>query len=150
MLSVIAVTMAGIAFVATKDDATMQTHARTTSGLVATPRHHAHRTRHHAKAPSSRKHKAKPRIDRGEVFVEVYNNSGIAGLAASTGATAAEAGWQVVGTDNWYGNVPASTVYYPARLKRAADMLALDLGIDRTMPAVGSMKLDRLTVILTG
>ena len=59
------------------------------------------------------------------------------------------AGWQVVGTDNWVGSVPANTVYYPERLQRAAKQLALDLGIDRTMPADGAMKLDRLTVILT-
>ena len=59
------------------------------------------------------------------------------------------AGWRVVGSDNWYGTIPASTVYYPAKLERAARALALDLGIRRTARAVDPMRLDRLTVILT-
>jgi hypothetical protein len=41
-------------------------------------------------------------------------------------------------------------VYYPPRLKAAGHLLALDLGIRRSMPAVTPMRLDRLTVILTG
>jgi hypothetical protein len=35
-------------------------------------------------------------------------------------------------------------------LKAAAHLLALDLGFHRTMPAVAPMRLDRLTVIMTG
>jgi hypothetical protein len=35
-------------------------------------------------------------------------------------------------------------------LAKAGHQLALDLGIRRTMPAVSPMRLDRLTVILTG
>ena len=50
-------------------------------------------------------------------------------------------------SDAW--TVPTSTVYFPARLERAAKQLALDLGIKRTALAVGEMKRDRLTVILT-
>jgi hypothetical protein len=65
-------------------------------------------------------------------------------------AQASQIGWQVVGSDNWYGTIPASTVYYPQRLERAGKLLALDLGIQRTAPAVDPMRLDRLTVILTG
>ena len=42
-----------------------------------------------------------------------------------------------------------TTVYFPPRLKAAGKQLALDLGIKRTAPAVGVMKRDRLTVILT-
>ena len=86
---------------------------------------------------------------RGEVYVEVYNNSGITGLAGQDAGTAAEVGWQVVGSDNWYGTIPSSTVYYPPRLQEAATMLARDLGIARVEPAAGDMRLDRLTVILT-
>ena len=56
----------------------------------------------------------------------------------------------MVGSDNWYGTIPASTVYYPKRLAKAGKLLALDLGIQRTAPAVDPMRLDRLTVILTG
>ena len=59
-------------------------------------------------------------------------------------------GWQVVGSDNWYGTIPATTVYYPPRLAKAGHQLALDLGIHRVMPSVAPMRLDRLTVILTG
>ena len=71
-------------------------------------------------------------------------------MADRTAARASQAGWQVVGSDNWYGTIPASTVYYPRRLEAAARMLALDLGIRRVMPAIeGSMDLDRLTVVLT-
>ena len=98
--------------------------------------------------------RAKPKpikreVDRGEVYVEVYNNSGITGLAGSYAGTATDVGWQVVGSDNWYGTIPGSTVYYPARLEAAGKLLALDLGITRVLPAIGSMWLDRLTVVLT-
>jgi hypothetical protein len=93
--------------------------------------------------------KAEPVVERGKVYVEVYNNSGITGLAGSTATRASDAGWQVVGSDNWYGTIPASTVYYPQRLQAAAKVLALDLGIGRVMPAIEPMDLDRLTVILT-
>jgi hypothetical protein len=54
-----------------------------------------------------------------------------------------------VGADNWYGTIPASTVYYPERLTAAGQLLALDLGIRRSMPATGAMRRDRLTVVLT-
>ena len=55
----------------------------------------------------------------------------------------------MVGSDNWYGTIPASTVYYPPRLTEAGRLLALDLGIQRRQPAVDPMRMDRLTVILT-
>ena len=55
----------------------------------------------------------------------------------------------MVGEDNWQGLIPTSTVYFPPRLKAAGKQLALDLGIKRTAPAVGVMKRDRLTIILT-
>ena len=45
--------------------------------------------------------------------------------------------------------IPASTVYYPARLKAAGKQLALDLGLGRTAVAVAPMKMDRLTIVLT-
>ena len=68
-------------------------------------------------------------VRRGETYVEVFNNSGISGLAGSTAARAQGAGWNVVGSDNWYGTIPASTVYYPPRLRAAAELLGKDLGI---------------------
>jgi hypothetical protein len=88
-------------------------------------------------------------VRRSTTYVEVYNNSGISGLAGRTATRAAGAGWQVVGSDNWYGTIPSSTVYYPARLLPAARLLARDLGIHRLMPAIAPMRGDRLTVILT-
>ena len=84
-----------------------------------------------------------------QAYVEVYNNSSISGLAAQTASELQDAGWNVVGTDNWYGNIPATTVYYPERLREQARLLARDLGVDRVLPAVAPMRFDRLTVILT-
>jgi hypothetical protein len=92
----------------------------------------------------------KPQVRRGDTYVEVYNNSGISGLAGRTAKRARGAGWQVVGSDNWYGTIPTSTVYYPKRLEAEAKLLAKDLGIDRLKPAIAPMRMDRLTVILTG
>ena len=92
----------------------------------------------------------KPKVDRSKVYVVVFNNSNVTGLAGKVAARASQIGWQVVGSDNWYGTIPASTVYYPQRLAKEGKLLALDLGIQRTAPAVDPMRLDRLTVILTG
>ena len=78
-------------------------------------------------------------VDRGKVYVEVYNNSGITGLAGRVGDRATGAGWQVVGSDNWVGTIPASTVYFPQRLKAAGRLLALDLGI-QPRPAGGRVR----------
>lgn len=142
MLSVIAIAMAGFAFVATRDVGPVE---RKVTTVAATPTTTAEPT---PVAPSKTA-KPKPTIQRGEVYVEVFNNSGIKGLAATTAAKVTQIGWQVVGEDNWYGAIPASTVYYPERLKAAGKQLALDLGIGRTSPAVEPMKMDRLTIVLT-
>ena len=148
LLSIIAVAMAAFAFVATRGgepgerEITPVSEPSPSPTATATP-----------SAPATTKPKPKPRkppVVRSEVYVEVYNNSGITGLASSVAAQAGDMGWQVVGADNWYGTVPATTVYFPPRLEREARQLALDLGIQRTMPAVGVMRLDRLTVVLTG
>ena len=150
MLSVVAVAMAGVAYVATQSDAPAEREVTTVAkpepeqpSETAPPRQKLPR----GKAPAIKK--AEPVVERGKVYVEVYNNSGITGLAGSTAEQASGAGWQVVATDNWYGTIPASTVYYPERLKAAAKVLALDLGIGRVVPAIEPMDLDRLTVILT-
>ena len=95
----------------------------------------------------------KPRVERvprrDAVYVSVYNNSNISGLAASTAESIGAIGWQVVGSTNWYGTIPATTIYYPDRLEAAARLLAKDIGVARVMPAVDPMSMDRLTVILT-
>jgi hypothetical protein len=90
-----------------------------------------------------------PEPDR-DAYVEVYNNSGITGLASETAARLQDSGWEVVGADNWYGSIPENTVYYPGRLHDDARVLASDLGIGRLHTAVAPMRFDRLTVILTG
>ena len=148
ILSILAVAMAGVAWVATRHHA--PTERLVTSSSQQTPSAHhspyhkptAHPSKHHAPAA--------PKVDRSKVIVQVFNNSHVTGLAGRVAARATDAGWQVVGSDNWYGTIPSSTVYYPPRLKAAGKLLALDLGIHRTLTAVAPMRLDRLTVILTG
>jgi hypothetical protein len=144
ILSVVAVAMAGIAFVATRDSAPEEKQISTISQPETTP------TPTPDPTPSKPPKPPKPQVDRSKVYVVVFNNSNVQGLAGRVAARATQIGWQVVGSDNWYGTIPTSTVYYPKRLQRAGELLALDLGIQRTAPAVDPMRLDRLTVILTG
>ena len=144
ILSVIAVAMAGIAFVATRDGAPEEKQITTSSQPETTASPTADPT------PSTPPTPKKPKVDRSKVYVVVFNNSNITGLAGQVAAKATQIGWQVVGSDNWYGTIPASTVYYPTRLEKAGKLLALDLGVQRTAPSVDPMRLDRLTVILTG
>ena len=144
MLSIIAVAMAGVAYVATQGQAPTEREVTTVSRPQEPSPSQALPT---GKPP--RIEPAKPAVERGKVYVEVYNNSGITGLAGRIAARASAAGWQVVGSDNWYGTIPGSTVYYPRRLEEAARVLGLDLGIRRVVPAIDPMRLDRLTVILT-
>jgi hypothetical protein len=140
MLSVIAVTMAGVAFVATRDDQGGRS-LETVSQPEAAPT---------SEAPVITRHEPKPQpVRRREINVEVYNNSGIKGLAGRTATRASTVGWNVVGSDNWVGTIPAPTIYYGPRLQAAAKQLGKDLGISRIRPAVDPMRPDRLTVILT-
>ena len=95
------------------------------------------------------KKKKPPKIVRSEVYVEIYNNSSVVGLAGTTASRAQGVGWNVVSVDNWYGSIAAPTVYYGPEMRRQANLLATDLGVDRVVPAVEPMGFDRLTVILT-
>ncbi|QCW51779.1 LytR family transcriptional regulator [Nocardioides dongxiaopingii] len=144
VLSIVAVAMAAIAFFVTRGVEPDERDVATTVQSTPSETPSAEPSR----KPGREKPKPKP-IERDRVFVEVYNNSGITGLAGSVGTQATDAGWKVVGTDNWYGTVSGNTVFFPERLERAAKQLALDLGIQRTAPAVGQMRLDRLTIVLT-
>ena len=76
----------------------------------------------------------------------------IRGLAGRVSEKVEAAGWKVGATDNWYGTVPATTVYFPKGKKAVAQQLALDLGIARVLPADtdSDMSDTNLTVILTG
>jgi hypothetical protein len=149
LLSTVAVVVAGIAFFATSPakepvEAAQPVVASTPVEPPTSTAPEPTVTKEPVKKPR------KPAVERAKVYVEVYNNTNIAGLAGRTATRASDAGWQVVGSDNWVGTIPASTVYYPPRLKAAARLLSKDLGVNRLMPAVAPMRLDRLTVILTG
>lgn len=148
LLSIVAVAMAAVAFFATRGGGPTEQQVAITSRDVpaATPTP-VQPPAPPATAPSK---KPAPVVARDQVYVEVYNNSSVKGLAGTVAARVGDAGWQVVGADNWYGTISASTVYFPERLRVEAERLALDLGIQRTAAAVDPMRQDRLTVILTG
>jgi hypothetical protein len=143
LVAIVAVAIAGAAFVATKPDPAQSAHT-----VAAKERPTASATPSPSVTPTS-KPTPRPAVKRSEVYVEVFNNSGISGLAGRTSSKAQGVGWKVVGSDNWYGTIPATTVYYPERLHAAAKILARDLGITRIKPAIAPMRFDRLTVILT-
>ena len=146
ILSVVALTMAGIAFVATRDAGPAEPAITTNAQPTATTEPESTPD----PSPTEKPKPKKPKVDRGKVYVVVFNNSNVTGLAGRVATKAGQIGWQVVGSDNWYGTIPTSTVYYPKKMKRAGKQLALDLGITRVQPAVDPMREDRLTVILTG
>ena len=150
LLSVVAVVAAVIVFWVTGGDQDDTDKEITPAGGApsasssATPK---------AEKPAKKKPaKAAPApVERGKVNVEIYNSTKIAGLAGEVAAKATTVGWNVVGQDNWVGSIPENTVYFPPVMKREGAQLAEDLGIKRTHAAVeGSMKGDRLTVVLTG
>ncbi|HEX5772452.1 MAG TPA: LytR family transcriptional regulator, partial [Nocardioidaceae bacterium] len=90
-LSLGAVLLAGIAFVATSGDTEQPPQAA--KPVVATPTP-TPTPAEVAPEPVIEKKKTKPKPDvrRGEVYVEVYNNSGISGLAGSTASKISGAG----------------------------------------------------------
>ena len=149
ILSIIAVAMAAIAFVATRGGEPAEREITPVADPATTPTAEPSATP--SAEPSAKPtKKTPPPVRRSEVYVEVYNNSGISGLAGRVSERASQVGWAVVGSDNWYGTIPASTVYYPQRLERAGKLLARDLGITRTNYIAEGMRADRLTVVLTG
>ena len=146
VFSISAVVLAGLAFVATQsgqgpDTASPAAVSRPKPTLTTAPST--------APVAPTTRGKAKPAVRRDAVSVVVFNNSNVKGLAGKTATRAQRVGWNVVATDNWYGTVDATTVYYPPRLKAAGTLLAHDLGITRVKPSIDPMRTDRLTVILT-
>jgi len=99
------------------------------------------------KKPEKPRHRSRDVIPK--TLVDVYNNSGVSGLAAAKSAILQGAGWNVATTDNWYGEIVDSTVYFPASRRDEAKQLARTLRITRLRPAVTPMQFDRLTVIFT-
>ncbi|WP_300678209.1 LytR C-terminal domain-containing protein [Nocardioides sp.] len=157
LLSIVAVVMAGIAFFVTRgnDSAKVVELPTTSITPTSTPTGAATDSSTGASVTptptptASATPKPKP-VKRSQVKVVVFNNTRVKGLAATVSSQVTKAGWRVVGADNWYGSIPKTTVYYPAKLKDAAKLLALDLGIKRLAKAQSPMSSDRLTLILTG
>jgi hypothetical protein len=83
------------------------------------------------------------------VLVVLFNNTGVTGVAEKKAAILEGAGWNVAATDNWYGKIPANTVYYPPQLRPDAVKLAKVLHIRRLHAAVAPMQFDELTVIIS-
>ena len=110
MLSMIAVAMAGIAFVATRGDEPTEREV-TTVARAERPRRRRPRA-----APTATSPKPKPKppvaarqgLRRGLQQLR-HHRPGRRGRRRRP----ADVGWQVVGSDNWYGTIPATTVYYP-------------------------------------
>lgn len=162
LLSIVAVALAAVAFVVTRDVEPTEREITTVadpsdpgaSDPTADASEDADSEAEASEGPSEepeKKKKPKP-VQRDEVGVVVFNNAGISGLAAEVGAQVDEAGWNFVAADNWYGTVPATTVYYPDGMKREGRQLALDLGVARVQPAdtQSDMSSTNLTLILTG
>ncbi len=159
LLSVLAVLLAAVAFVATRGDKPAERDiSATTAAATPTPSTDEESDDSASSDPSDDatdqapvKKKPKP-VDRAATPVTVFNNTQIAGLAGRVSEKVKEAGWQVAAADNWYGTVPATTVYYPQGKKAAAQLLALDLGVARIKPADtdSDMSPTNLTLILTG
>ena len=153
--SVVFVLGAGVGLAAMSADAVRDAGPSNGTPPAEAPRRSADHTQaeHPATAPAPTLSKRKaPRSDPDAVpgvLVEVYNNSGITGLAAQKASMLQNAGWNVAATDNWYGDIPVSTVYYPPQLLDEARQLAEVLGVARVQPAVAPMQFDRLTVIFT-
>lgn len=153
LLSVVAIVMAGVAFFVTRgggsDEVVVPNSSLSPTGSPSGPATDSSTSPTPDPTAASTPPAPKP-VRRGKVQVVVFNNTPTKGLAATVGDQVSRAGWDVVGADNWYGSIPKTTVYYPAKLKAAGKQLALDLGIKRTAPAEKPMSGARLTLILTG
>jgi hypothetical protein len=84
-----------------------------------------------------------------QIPVYVFNQTTISGLAAETASSLEAAGWNIVGVDNWVGNVPSDTVYFYPGDRAAAERLSKDFpDLERVWPASAPMPAGALTVIL--
>ncbi|MDZ5621914.1 LytR C-terminal domain-containing protein [Nocardioides bizhenqiangii] len=155
-LSIIAVVVAAVAFVATRDAdpeereiTTSSSNGETSDSPTPTDEEPESDDPTETTTPDEPE-KTKPPVVRSEVGVVVFNNTSISGLASETLARVQEIGWNGLAADDWYGTIPATTVYFPPGMRDAAQKLALDLGVQRLMPADAGMSDTNLTVILTG
>lgn len=153
LLSIVAVVLAAVAFVATRDDRPAERDISATKASSTPTDAGTDEPSDEPSAPPPEEEKpAPPPVVRGDHAVVVFNNTAIRGLAARVSETVRDAGWKVAAADNWYGTVPATTVYFPKGKKAAARQLALDLGVARVLPAdtASDMSSTNLTLILTG
>ena len=154
MLRIVAVALAALTFVITRGDGpaekdiSRQAAAPTSTSPSATGTASSGADSKKSEKPK-KKHKV---IHRATTGVVVFNNTSTAGLAASVGTKVANLGWKFVGADNWYGTVVSTTVYYPKGMRAEGRQLALDLGVQRVLPAdiSSNMSTTNLTLILTG
>jgi hypothetical protein len=161
LLSIVAVALAAIAFVATRGDhaperdisATKAAATPTGSATAGATDGSSDRPADGTSERPTADAKPTPKpVVRADHAVVVFNNTRITGLASRVAEKVKQAGWRVAAADNWYGTVPATTVYFPKGKKAAAEQLALDLGVARVLPADTSsdMSSTNLTLILTG
>ncbi|MCL2542663.1 MAG: LytR C-terminal domain-containing protein [Nocardioidaceae bacterium] len=158
ILSVVAVALAALTFVLTRHDGAKERDITTVASSHASgsPKANASASAgssaRPSKAPSAKPKKKHKAIQRSQVGVVVFNDTSITGLAGSVGQKVSHLGWHFVAADNWVGTVPATTVYFPKGMRPAARQLALDLGVQRIMPAdpASNMSSSSLTLILTG
>ena len=156
-VSGIAVVIAAVALIMTRGhgDSTTATEQPThspsaSSSVSVTPTTAAtESTDASASTTATATHTAEP-IVRKKIDVFVYNDTSTAGLAATVASTADKLGWHTIGTGNWHGDTPSTTVYYPAKLKAAAALLAKDLHIKRVHANDSSLPSTQLTVVLEG
>jgi len=157
LLSIVAVALAAIAFVATRGDQAPERDITATKA-AATPTGTSSSGASDGASggaggtPTPEQKKTPKPVVRADHQVVVFNNTRIRGLAGRVSERVKEAGWTVAAADNWYGTVPGTTVYYPAGKKAAGRQLALDLGVARVLPADtdSDMSATNLTLILTG
>ncbi len=84
------------------------------------------------------------------VPVIVLNQTSVSGLAAAFQAQLEAGGWTVAGIDDFRGNVPATTVYFPPGLRPVAKALMAQFPeIGRIRPAFPGISTTQLTVILS-
>lgn len=85
----------------------------------------------------------------GRLEVVVLNSTGRAGLAHAVAQRLRAKGWTVVKEGNFRGQVPATTVYYPAGAQADAQAAAEALPTSpRVRPRFGNLSATRLTIVV--
>ena len=148
VFSVSAIALAGLVFVATQGDDSPE-KATPASNSSNAPLHPGGSDPTTPVITPSATPKPPVVVKRGKTNVVIFNNTNVKGLAGKTATRASKAGWNLLTTDNWQGNVDASTVYFGPKMKAAAQLLATDLGISRIKASFAPMNPKNLTVILT-